>query len=54
MSENETGIPPDWRQLCQAALFELDPVKLLERIASARSAVLDCAEDGHLKSDSEL
>ncbi len=32
---------PAWLQLCQAAFFELDPVKLLERIAEARSAVLD-------------
>jgi hypothetical protein len=36
---------PDWLQLCQAAFFELDPVKLLERIAEARSAVLDRIED---------
>ena len=31
---------PEWRQLCQAALFETDPVKLLERIAGARNAFL--------------
>jgi hypothetical protein len=35
----------EWRQLCQAAFFELDPVKLLERIAVARSAILDRVED---------
>jgi hypothetical protein len=35
----------EWLQLCQAAFFELDPVKLLERIAKARSAVLDRIED---------
>lgn len=35
----------EWRQLCQAAFFELEPVKLLERIAQARSAVLDRIED---------
>ena len=40
---------PDWRQLCQAALFETNPVKLLERIARARNAVLDRIEDGHTK-----
>jgi len=40
---------PEWRQLCQAALFELDPVKLLERIALARHAVLDSIEDGYSK-----
>jgi hypothetical protein len=35
----------EWRQLCQDAFFELDPIKLLERIAEARSAVLDRIED---------
>ena len=30
-----------------AALFETDPVKLLERIAYARNAVLDRIEDGY-------
>jgi len=39
----------DWRQLCQAALFETNPVKLLERIDRARNAVLDRIEDGHAK-----
>jgi len=34
----------EWRQLCQAAFFELDPINLLERIAKARSAVLDRIE----------
>jgi hypothetical protein len=29
-----------WRQRCQAAFYELDPIKLLERISEARSAVL--------------
>jgi len=40
----------EWRQLCQAAMLELDPAKLLERIAEARSAVLDQIEDGFSKS----
>jgi hypothetical protein len=40
---------PEWRQLCQAALFETNSVKLLERIAHARNAVLDRIEDGHTK-----
>jgi hypothetical protein len=31
----------EWRQLCQAAFLELDPIKLLERTAAARSAILD-------------
>jgi len=40
---------PEWRQLCQAALFETNPVKLLERIAHARHAVLERIEDGYSK-----
>jgi hypothetical protein len=45
---------PQWRQLYQAALLELDPAKLLSRIAEARSAVLDRIEDRFSKpSDSE-
>jgi hypothetical protein len=39
----------EWRQLCQAAFLELDPIKLLERIAAARSAVLDRVEDNFSK-----
>ena len=39
------GAAQEWRQLCQAAFFELDQIKLLERIAKARSAVLDRIED---------
>jgi len=46
----QTHFLPDWRQLCQAALFETNPVKLLERIAHARNAVLDRIEDGYSKS----
>ena len=38
-----------WRRLCQAAMLERDPAKLLERVARARSAVLDRIEDGHTK-----
>ena len=41
---------PEWRQLCQAALFETNTVKLLERIAHAHNAVLDRIEDGYSKS----
>ena len=36
---------PQWRQLCQIAYFELEPVTLLQRVAEARSAVLDRIED---------
>jgi len=46
---NIEQFPPKWRQLCQAALFETNPVKLLERIALARHAVLDRIEDGYSK-----
>ena len=34
-----------WRQLCQIAYFELEPVTLLQRVGEARSAVLDRIED---------
>jgi hypothetical protein len=40
----------EWRQLCQIALLEIDPVKTIERIADARNAVLDRIEDGFTKS----
>ena len=49
MSDINNAAHPEWRQLCQAALFELNPVKLLERIARARNAVLDRIEDGYSK-----
>ena len=37
---------PLWRQLCQAAVLELDPEKLLNRIAEARTAILGEIEGG--------
>jgi hypothetical protein len=40
---------PEWRQLCQAALFETTPLKVLERIAHARSVIVDRIEDGYKK-----
>ena len=49
MSNKQAPFLPDWRQLCQAAMLERDPVKLLERVARARSAILDRIEDGHTK-----
>jgi hypothetical protein len=49
MPNKQTQFLPAWRQLCQAALFETNPVKLLDRIAQARNAVLDRIEDGHTK-----
>jgi len=45
MSNTNDATHPEWRQLCQAAFLEFDPVKLLERTAEARSAVLDQIED---------
>jgi hypothetical protein len=36
---------PRWKELCIAALSELEPGKVPERIAVARSAVLDQIED---------
>ena len=40
-------VHPDWEQLFQAAMLELDPIKLLDRIVSARNAILDRIEDRH-------
>jgi hypothetical protein len=48
MNTNEAN-HSEWRQLCQAALIELDPVKLLERIAHARGVILERIEDGYKK-----
>ena len=48
------GHTPQWKQRYQAAILELDSAKLLQRIAEARSAVLDRIEDGFSKpSDGE-
>jgi len=43
---------PQWKQLCIAALAERNPAKVPERIAVARSAVLDQIEDNLSKSSS--
>ncbi len=45
ISRNDAAHPL-WRQLCQAAVLELDPEKLLNRIAQARTAVLGEIEGG--------
>ena len=47
---NKNDAHPEWQRLCQAALLELDPVRLPERIAAARDAILDRVEEGHTKS----
>jgi hypothetical protein len=49
MSNTNDATHPEWRQLCQAAFFELDAVKLVERIAEARRAILDRVEDNFSK-----
>ena len=38
-----------WKRLYEAAILELDPAKLLQRIALAQSAVLDQLEDDFSK-----
>ena len=40
---------PQWKRLYEAAMSELDPAKLLQRIAVAQSAVLNQMEDGFSK-----
>ena len=34
-----------WRQLCQSAYYEFEPMMLLQRVVEARSAVLDRIRD---------
>jgi len=41
-----------WRQLCQTAYFELEPIRLLQRVVEARGAVLDRIEDSLSKPSS--
>jgi len=53
MSNTNDVTHPARRQLCQIALLETNPVKLLVRIADARHAVLDRIEDCHSKSNDE-
>jgi len=36
--------PPDWKDLYQLAILEMDPAKLPQRIEDARNAVLDRLE----------
>ncbi|HMJ20994.1 MAG TPA: hypothetical protein VK513_03770 [Terriglobales bacterium] len=55
MSETKSNgaAHPQWRQLCEAAVLELDPNKLLARIAEARTAVLYQIEDSLDSSQAE-
>ena len=48
MSDNDAHAP-QWKRLYKAAIFELDPAKSIQRIAEARSAVLDRIEEGFSK-----
>ena len=41
-----------WRQLCQTAYFEFEPMMLLQRVVEARSAVLDRIRDNLSKPSS--
>ena len=54
MSDISYNVPyvPQWKQLYIAALAERNPAKVPERIAVARSAVLDQIEDNFSKSSS--
>ena len=51
MSDGTTE--PRWRQLCELALLETDPVKLLEKVAAARNSIFDRIEDGFSQSNTE-
>ena len=44
---------PEWQRLCEFAILELDPIKRLERITTARHAILDLIEEGHSKTPIE-
>src|SRR5258705_1493286 len=41
MSTYSASRPPDWKDLYQLAVIELDPAKLSNRITDARNAILD-------------
>jgi hypothetical protein len=40
----DTRLPPNWRDLYQHAMLELDPTKLPSAIANANDAILDRIE----------
>ena len=46
---NDAPYFPHWKQLCLDAVSELDGNKLPQRLADARSAVLDRIEDNFSK-----
>ena len=51
---NDAAHAQEWRRRYQAAIMELDPAKSLQRIAEARSTIVDQIEDSFSKpSDTE-
>ena len=44
---------PEWQRLCEFAILELDPVRRLERITTARHAILDLIEEDQSKTPIE-
>ena len=46
---NDAAHAQEWRRRYQAAIKELDPAKLLKRIAEARRTILDQIEDSFSK-----
>jgi hypothetical protein len=44
MAINAVPNPPDWQELYSFAMIELNPLKLPQRIADARNAILDRIE----------
>jgi len=46
-ADGSVGIPPTWKRLVEAALLELDPEKVPQRIEAAQRALLDRVEDLH-------
>ena len=45
MTTDGVSRTPDWKDLYQLAVIELDPAKLSHRIADARNAILDRIQD---------
>jgi hypothetical protein len=49
MTTESTPSPPKWRELYRAAMIELDPRKVPQRINDARNAIMDRMEDTRTK-----
>ena len=45
MTTDGVSLPPDWKELYQLAVIELDPAKLSHRVSDARNAILDRIQD---------